>query len=596
MAIERIQHRRGSSSAWATANPVLSSGEFGYDETAKGIKMGDGSTPWGTLPWYHLPRADYFIPEDYGAIGDGVADDRAPIQAAINAAYTAGGGTVLLTGRYGWTGDILHRGSVAVRGVASPKVLVTDDGMDRGLIALDATARYRYGQWAAGSVDDNPGGLYDLLIDGNNVGGVTDGLFIMQAVDGYISNCRIIHSAGTGALIDGAQNSLFTGGLIGLCDDGPAVQFKRIGNVGQNAGNVKFDGVYIGTSKVLLHSTTSPTDIWAHDIIFDKCLFENYTGGNDLVHLQAGAFQFDKCVFTNSNNGAVPPPNGCLILVEQPIWPTIPTQATFDSCYLIGGGVNLPHLLRAKTDETVPQIGNYIRFYGSTYLTKANWAVGIDGGAQFSSAVTFDGDVFSVNVTDWYDSIGTAWLHNVQLRTATPRRWEMPDDPDGFLPDPIVTKRKADANDRFRISRDGFLRWFNGTDVLVQGSLNYDSANDEMRMGARWRYVNAVAYRLSQINVAAAGTAVALSGADTAFPGYLIAFTANGATANITLADGVPGQQIQIAIGATTTTGNSVTWPSNIHFRGTPPQAGDGKVLVVNFVKLTATEWYEIGY
>lgn len=597
MPIQRIQHRRGTTAEWTTANPVLASGELGYDVTTKGVKIGDGATDWLSLPWLvNAADAPWFQPETYGAVGDGVADDTTALQDAMDAAYDAGGGTVLLTARYGWTGDLLHRGAITVRGVSVSKLLVTDDEMDRGLVALDATARYRYGQWAGVGVstDDNPGGIYDLVINGAEVGGVTDGLFIMQCVDGYIGNCRIENSAGNAVLVDGAQNTLFSGGRIDRHAAGAALQFSRIADTGQGAGNVKFDGTYIGTSRWLLRADSDPASIWAHDIIFNMCLFENYTGGNDLVHLRSGAFQFSKCVFTNSNNGLTPPPNGCLILIEQDIHPTIPTQATFDSCYLIGGGVNLDHLLRAVTDEAVPQIGNFIRFYGSTYLTKADYAVGIDGGAHFSSAVTFDGDVFSVNVTDWYDTIGTAWLHNVQLRTATPRRYEMPDDATLTLPDPITTKRVGDDEDRFRASRDGTLRWGDGTDPTIgAGLLTHDVANVRMQMGGSWQVTNALELRgLLAATVSAPSTAVALTGAKTGAPAQLIYFDTDGATADITISGGHVGSVILVELQGTGT--NQANWSADFHFNGTPPQPHNGVIDYVLLKQELDGDWHEV--
>lgn len=50
MAIKNlIQLRKGSASEWSSVNPVLASGEPGYDTTNNTIKIGDGTSPWNTL-------------------------------------------------------------------------------------------------------------------------------------------------------------------------------------------------------------------------------------------------------------------------------------------------------------------------------------------------------------------------------------------------------------------------------------------------------------------------------------------------------------------------------------------------------------------
>lgn len=46
----RIQFRRGTSTEWSSANPVLAEGELGFESDTKVIKFGDGATPWNTLP------------------------------------------------------------------------------------------------------------------------------------------------------------------------------------------------------------------------------------------------------------------------------------------------------------------------------------------------------------------------------------------------------------------------------------------------------------------------------------------------------------------------------------------------------------------
>jgi len=44
-----IQLRKGTSSQWTSTNPILASGEPGYDVTGKVLKIGDGVTVWNSL-------------------------------------------------------------------------------------------------------------------------------------------------------------------------------------------------------------------------------------------------------------------------------------------------------------------------------------------------------------------------------------------------------------------------------------------------------------------------------------------------------------------------------------------------------------------
>lgn len=47
----RIQLRRGNTSEWTNANPILAQGEIGIDLDQNRIKIGDGSTPWNSLAY-----------------------------------------------------------------------------------------------------------------------------------------------------------------------------------------------------------------------------------------------------------------------------------------------------------------------------------------------------------------------------------------------------------------------------------------------------------------------------------------------------------------------------------------------------------------
>jgi hypothetical protein len=46
-----IQVRRGTAEQWVTANPVLSSGELGFETDTGKFKIGDGTLEWDELDY-----------------------------------------------------------------------------------------------------------------------------------------------------------------------------------------------------------------------------------------------------------------------------------------------------------------------------------------------------------------------------------------------------------------------------------------------------------------------------------------------------------------------------------------------------------------
>lgn len=47
--LDLIQYRRGTSAMWLDVNPILSSGEVGYDTTNNAIRIGNGERRWSDL-------------------------------------------------------------------------------------------------------------------------------------------------------------------------------------------------------------------------------------------------------------------------------------------------------------------------------------------------------------------------------------------------------------------------------------------------------------------------------------------------------------------------------------------------------------------
>ena len=47
-----IQFHRGLAATWAAHNPTLAYGEPGYEKDTGRLKIGDGETPWNSLPYF----------------------------------------------------------------------------------------------------------------------------------------------------------------------------------------------------------------------------------------------------------------------------------------------------------------------------------------------------------------------------------------------------------------------------------------------------------------------------------------------------------------------------------------------------------------
>lgn len=142
-----------------------------------------------------------FNVKDYGAAGDGTTDDRAAIQAAINAAVAAGGGTVHLPlGDYKLTNKITLGSNVTLQGEGSGSALRPAFG------STNTTNRVIDNDWVNGSSNialkhfklDRSGnnvthgvivnGVNNLLIDGVEVSGYPTLASGAIAISGTLSN------------------------------------------------------------------------------------------------------------------------------------------------------------------------------------------------------------------------------------------------------------------------------------------------------------------------------------------------------------------------------------------------------------------------
>jgi len=85
-AVTVMQTRRGTAAQWTTANPVLASGEFGYETDTKKMKVGDGVTAWVSLPYWDDQSAPAVHNHTASQISDSTATGRSVLTAADAAA------------------------------------------------------------------------------------------------------------------------------------------------------------------------------------------------------------------------------------------------------------------------------------------------------------------------------------------------------------------------------------------------------------------------------------------------------------------------------------------------------------------------------
>lgn len=91
--------RRGNTEAWQDSARPLAAGEWGYDETSRIVKIGDGFTLWGDLPTFMLASPSGELPEQIRSkLAANLADPTTVEGAALAEviANSGGGGTAPL--------------------------------------------------------------------------------------------------------------------------------------------------------------------------------------------------------------------------------------------------------------------------------------------------------------------------------------------------------------------------------------------------------------------------------------------------------------------------------------------------------------------
>lgn len=206
----------GNVLTFTVAPPLSSSIEVMTNETGI-INSGNATAisytltaPGATLQTVQTKLEQYVSVKDFGAVGDGVADDTAEIQAAINYMATIGGtllfpaGTYKVTSSLNWvqTADvgaagIMFQGEGGTGGPLGGATTIIKSYIANGpLFQIQGTASS--GGGASGSKFYNGGGMSGICLDGANATGTSQGIRVSGWQYADISDVTIMNFPGDG--------------------------------------------------------------------------------------------------------------------------------------------------------------------------------------------------------------------------------------------------------------------------------------------------------------------------------------------------------------------------------------------------------------
>jgi hypothetical protein len=502
------------------------------------------------------PSVLYRIPEQHGAVGDGIANDTAALQAAIDFVFALGGGIVYLTGLYRITGPVTVKAGVSLKGVHARLTSLT-----RATVKLDsATACIKLGS------GDARGGSHELFnVDGNGTG---DPVGAVQAtiVQHSVKNVTITNAVGIGLRVYASQNAHFDSVDINQCQD-----------------NLVLDG---GSGGLLFSrcEITSATryGIWDHDsapgghpsfgyqfgncdIEFFKCIVEHYAvspaGGTSLVKIDSGTRKrFSNCGF--SVNGAAL--SSYVIQITNDDFPaTAAAFVEFVSCNFHGGPTDLAPIFYVKGTNAV--FNNTLVVRGHSFFQQSSAVYNTDGATV--GVIQDQATYYAGSIAAKFGALGGAnWFYwrasnPTGIILATPDAagaWS------GHVPLAIRKDTDSVAGARFWANNLGTLAWNDGTNFVPQITAEADLAKDVLIFsGVEHR--KKVLEDTTITTLGALGVAV-VSDVSTGGPEHAIVISGATSMASWTLNNPTDEQIIKLTIYRSAA--QAVAWPANVRFAG----------------------------
>lgn len=293
--------------------------------------------------------ADSFSIKDFGAIGDGVANDTAALQAAINAIPTIGGSLYIPAGRYKITSTInITNKTVSIYGDGSGQTVGATDG---SVIAFHSLGT------SNGVVFDNVDGAYmrDIAIVADSSTRPTGGyLVVYQGTSG-------------GYYHSDWQNVLIAGGYSGMWMKN-GFNFKAYNCIWKS-----FNGDHV----VLMNGSSDANDVQATE--FTNCTI----GAND-------SLTTDLCVL-DGNVASVKFLCCALLFGRHGIWQrnTYGAVDTVGFTYFIGGGME-----NLEGDCFRLESGDHVMINGAYFSADGNRSRGFYTSTGFGGEITISGCYF----------------------------------------------------------------------------------------------------------------------------------------------------------------------------------------------------------
>ncbi len=365
---------------------------------------------------------------------------------------------------FGFAGIITNKNGVHLKGIATRQNLLASATPSMpGLVAIGAGAQLRNGDWAGSAA---PGGISNLYVDGNFIGGdstvlAKKGLVRHAGVNMFVNNLFVVRSAGDNQVYDGVQNSTIIGGASTFAK-GRALALDN------GCGALAFQGGYYGTSKQgVLDCIDTPgeTNLYPFgptQITFDGTIFEAYPAQaspldepfSKHIHISGTSIKFNNCNFTGGAENDV----DCVVLIDSTCTSFIPPTVTFDNCFW---WVHQAH-------DAIRVVGNAVLFIdgqqsiGDDGTHHAVSFMAIDGG---SPHVAVAGEIIQsgdVNGSNMFRTLNSGTLNGLSRTNEGGVIYRLRTN--GSL----GVRRPGDTTNRAYLNDDGVLAWTSGASAVTQ--------------------------------------------------------------------------------------------------------------------------------